>query len=309
MDIILQTCYNVFRAQWDIVAVQCLICVWLCDLLYCSMPGFPILHYLLKFGQTYVHWVCDAIQPSHPLLPASPPALSLSRHQVFFSESGLCIRWPKYWSFSLSISPSNEYSGLIYFRIDWFNQWDIACPFLDSIKNLSAYSTLNIIPDCTCVYPHSMRQIPSSFLSATTAKHLKYLVQVPELISDSRNESESESCSVMSDSLWPRGLCSPWNSLGQSTGVGSLSLLQGIFPTQGSNQGLLHCRWILYQVSHKGSPRILEWVAYPFFSGSSWPRNWTRVSCIAGRFFTNWALREATAGVLALKCHFALSHL
>ena len=68
----------------------------------------------------------------------------------------------------------------------------------------------------------------------------------------------SESCSVMSDSLRPCGLYSPWNSLGQNTGVGSLSLLQGIFPTQGSNPGLLHSRRILYQLSHKGSPRILE---------------------------------------------------
>ena len=82
-----------------------------------------------------------------------------------------------------------------------------------------------------------------------------------------------------------------WNSPGQDTGVGSLSLLQGIFPTQGSNPGLLHCGWILYQLSHKGSPRILEWVAYPYFSGSSQPRNQTRVSCIAGKFFTNWAIR------------------
>ena len=254
----------------------------------------------------------DLVKPSKHLIHIVPFLSHLQYFPAsgpFKNESVVRIRCPKYWSFSFSISTSNEYSGLIYFRIDWFDQWDIACPFLDSIKNLSAYSTLNIIPDCTCVYPHSMRQIPFSFLSATTAKHLKYLVQVPELISDSRNESENESCSVMSDSLWPHGLCSPWNSLGQSTEVGSLSLLQGIFPMQGSNPGLLHCRWILYQVSHKGSPRILEWVAYPFFSGSSWPRNWTRVSCIAGKFFTNWALREATAGVLALKCHFALSHL
>ena len=63
--------------------------------------------------------------------------------------------------------------------------------------------------------------------------------------------------------------------------------------TQGSNPGLPHCRQILYQLSQKGSPRILEWVAYPFSSRSSWPRNQTRVSCIAGRFFTNWAIREA----------------
>ena len=85
----------------------------------------------------------------------------------------------------------------------------------------------------------------------------------------------------------------PWNSPGQNTGVGSLSLLQGIFPTEGLNPGLPHCWWILYQLSHKRSPRILEWVAYPFSRGSSPPRSWTWVSCIAGGFFPNWAIREA----------------
>ena len=89
-----------------------------------------------------------------------------------------------------------------------------------------------------------------------------------------------------------RFLC-PWNSPGRNTGVGSLSLLQGISPTQGSNPSLPHCRWILYQLSHKGSPRILGWVAYPFSRGSSQPRNRTRVSCIVGDFFINWAIREA----------------
>ena len=97
----------------------------------------------------------------------------------------------------------------------------------------------------------------------------------------------------MSNSLQPHGLHSPWNSLGQNTGVGSLSLLQGIFPTQGSNPGLPHCRQILYQLSYKGSPRILEWAAYPFSSGSSQSRNQTGVSCITGGFFTNRAIREA----------------
>ena len=90
-----------------------------------------------------------------------------------------------------------------------------------------------------------------------------------------------QSCSILCNS----------NSPGQNTGVCSHSLLQGIFPTQGSNPGLPHHRWILYQLSHKGSPRILDWVAYLFSSGSSWPRNRTRVSWIAGRFFTNWATR------------------
>ena len=75
--------------------------------------------------------------------------------------------------------------------------------------------------------------------------------------------------------------------------VGSPSLLQGIFPTQGTDIGLPHCRWILYQLSHKGRPKILEWVAYPFSNGSSQPRNWTKVSYIASEFFTSWAIREA----------------
>ena len=77
------------------------------------------------------------------------------------------------------------------------------------------------------------------------------------------------------------------------TGVGSLSLLQGNFPTQGSNPGLPQGRWILYQLSHQGNPRILEWVAYPFSRGSSWPRNRIGVSCNAVGFFTSWATREA----------------
>ena len=98
---------------------------------------------------------------------------------------------------------------------------------------------------------------------------------------------ESESRSVVCDSLQPHGLYSPWNSSGQNTGVSSLSLLQGIFPTQELNPDFLHCRQILYQLRYKGSPGVLEWVAYPFSSGSSWPRNWTGVSCTAGRFFRN----------------------
>ena len=100
-------------------------------------------------------------------------------------------------------------------------------------------------------------------------------------------ESERESHSVVFNSLQLHEPYSPWNSPGLKTGVGSLSLLQGIFPTRGLNPGLPHYGQILYHLSHKGSPRILEWVAYPFSSGSSQPRNQTRVSCITGGFFTN----------------------
>ena len=94
-------------------------CPTLFDPMDCSPSGFLVLHHLLEFAQTHVHWVGDAIQPSHPLLPPSH-ALNLSQHQVFSSESALCIRWPKYWSISFSISPSNKYSGLIYL-IDWLD--------------------------------------------------------------------------------------------------------------------------------------------------------------------------------------------
>ena len=96
-------------------------CLTLCDSMDCSMPGFPVLHYLLEFSQIHLHCVNDTIQTSLPLLPSSPPTLNLSEHWVFSSELALHIRWPKYWSFSFSISPSNEYSGLISFRMDWFD--------------------------------------------------------------------------------------------------------------------------------------------------------------------------------------------
>ena len=83
------------------------------------------------------------------------------------------------------------------------------------------------------------------------------------------------------------------DSPGKNTGVGCHALFQGILPTWGSNSGLPHCRQILYHLSHQRSPRIWERVAYPFSRGSSQSRNRTGVSCIAGRFFTSWATKEA----------------
>ena len=109
-----------------------------------------------------------------------------------------------------------------------------------------------------------------------------------------------QSCSVVSNCLWPRELYSPWNSPDQNLGVGSLSHLQGIFPTQGSNPGLLHYRRILYQLSHKESPRRLGWVAYPFSRRSSLHRNQTGVSCITGGFFTSWATSWAVGNSAAV---------
>ena len=89
-------------------------CPTLYDPLNCSTPGLPVHHQLPEFTQTHVHWVSDAIQLSHPLL-------SFLSIRVFSNESALCIRWPKYWSFSFNIIPSNEHPGLISFRIDWLD--------------------------------------------------------------------------------------------------------------------------------------------------------------------------------------------
>ena len=93
-------------------------CPTLCNAMNCSTPGLPVHHQLLQSTQTHVDQVSDAIQPSHPLSSPSPPALNLSSIRVFSNESALCIRWPKYWSFSFNISPSNEHAGLITFRMD-----------------------------------------------------------------------------------------------------------------------------------------------------------------------------------------------
>ena len=94
-------------------------CPTLCDPMDCSMPGLPVHHQLLEFTQTHVHQVGDPFQSSHPLSSPSPLLSVFPSIRVFSNESVLQIRWPKYWSFSFSITPSNEHPGLISFRMDW----------------------------------------------------------------------------------------------------------------------------------------------------------------------------------------------
>ena len=101
----------------------------------CSMPGLPVQHQLPEFTQTHVHWVSDAIQPSHPLSSPSPPAFNLSHIRVFSNESALHIRWPTNWSFSFNISPSYEHPGLISFRMDWLDLLAVQ----GSLKSLLQY--------------------------------------------------------------------------------------------------------------------------------------------------------------------------
>ena len=113
---------HVCSVQFSSVAQSCLT---LCNPMNCSTPGLPVHYQLLQFTQTHVHRVSDAIQPSHPLSSPSPPALNISQHQGLFKWLALCIRWPKYWSFSFNISPSNEHSGLFSFRMDWLDLLEV----------------------------------------------------------------------------------------------------------------------------------------------------------------------------------------
>ena len=97
------------------------LCPTLCDPMNRSTPGLPVHHQLPEFTQTHVHWVSDAIQPSHPLYPLLLLPSTFPSIRVFSNESALRIRWPKYWSFSFNISPSNKHPGLISFRMDWLD--------------------------------------------------------------------------------------------------------------------------------------------------------------------------------------------
>ena len=141
----------------------------ICHTMHWSTPGFPVHHHLLELTQTHVHRVGDAIQPSHPLWPTSPPALSLSQHQVLSNESALHIRWPKYWSFSFSISSSNEYSGFIFFRIDWFDFLAIKV----TLKSLFQHHSLKV--SILWHSPFFMVQLSHPYM--TTGKTIALIIQ------------------------------------------------------------------------------------------------------------------------------------
>ena len=109
------------------------LCPTLCHPMNCSTPGLPVHHQLSEFTDTHVHRVSDAIQPSHSLSSPSPPAPNPSQHQSLSNESTLCMRWPKYLSFSFSIIPSKEHPGLISFRMDWLDLFAVQ----GTLKSLS----------------------------------------------------------------------------------------------------------------------------------------------------------------------------
>ena len=124
----------------------------------CSMPGFHVPHHLLKFVQVHVYCVGDAIKPSHPLTPSFPSVLNLSQHQGFFQSVGCLCQMTKYWSFSFSISPSKEYSGLISLKIDWFDlgvQGTFRSLFQHhSLKALILWRCVFFMPPALTTVPH-----------------------------------------------------------------------------------------------------------------------------------------------------------
>ena len=119
---ITQTLKNVLSCVYIIHKCCCSVtqlCLTLCDPMDCSTPGLPVPHHLPEFAQVHVPCIGDAVQPSHPLMPSSPLLPSIFPSiRVFSNELSVCITWPKYWSFSFSISPASEYSGLISLKID-----------------------------------------------------------------------------------------------------------------------------------------------------------------------------------------------
>ena len=161
-------------------------CPTLYDPMDCSMPGFSVLHYLPEFVQTHVHWVRDAIQASHLLLPPSPPSIFPSIRD-FKNGSALCLRWPKYWSFSLSISPSNDYSELISFELTgWIS--------LQSKGFSRAFSS-------TTIWKHQFFDTQPLSGPAVASLHDYWKDHSFDCIS-----SVQFSCSVMFDSLRPHEL-------------------------------------------------------------------------------------------------------
>ena len=176
------------------------------------------------------------------------------------------------------------------------------------IKRLFSSSSLSAIRVVSSAYLRLLIFLLAILISACASKVVQHMqismcyttliewkIKIMIISTDAENALDKVKVKVGQSclTLWPHGLYSPLNSPGQNTGVSSLFLLQGILPTQGSNWGLPHCGQILYQMSNKGSPRILEWVAYIFSRGSSRPRNQTSVIAVQADSFNSWRIRGA----------------
>ena len=185
------------------------------------------------------------------LLPPIPPSL-----RVFSNESTLRMRWPKYWSFSLSICPSNEHPGLISFRMHCLDLLAVQGTLKSLLQHHSSKASIfrcSALGTVQLSHPY-MTTGKTTALSWHNSKRKKKI--------------NSVSCPVTSNSLRPHGLCTLWTSPGQNTGVGSLSLLQGIFSTRGSSPCLLHCRF------------FTDWAIRETHNSKNWPQRKGKTSTL-----------------------------
>ena len=252
----------------------------------CSTPGLPVHHQLSEFTQTYVHWVGDAIQSSHPLSSPSPLTFNLSQHQDLFQWVSFHIRWPKYWSFSFNISPSNEHPGLISFRFDWLDLHAVQ----GTLKSLLQHHSSK-----TSILPHSaffIVQLLHPYMTTGKTIALTRWTFVGKVMSLLFNI-----LSRMVITFLPRSKRLLISRLQSPSSVILVALVVEKVKVKVTQSCLTLCDPIDF--SPPGSTvrgilqvSILEWVAVPFFKWSFLPRDWTQISHIAGGFFTVWAIRE-----------------
>ena len=188
-------CYFYVFLQFSSVTQSC---PTLCNPMDCSTPGFTVLQHLPEFAQTYVHRVGDAIQPSHPLWSPSPPSI-LHSSKVFSNKSVLPITCPKYWIFSFSISPSNEYSGLISLRIGWFDLLAVQGTLKSLLQSLNPpHIPVNNSPQLSLIERHLF---PTGFWLIQLALESLHSATTPLSITVAALESRSPSYETHFDLL------------------------------------------------------------------------------------------------------------
>ena len=256
----------------------------------CSSPGFPVLHHLPELAQTHVHWVGDAIQPSHPLWPSSPPLFHVTGMcPALFGQIlpgwPSCSMWVSLFDLASHIAPSRDApvtvtlvlaDGKTFYSITHFrvlsHSCEISLVLQEQIQLFQPQGSLNTVPWLGLALDGS--EADFTVLSREPLNGVCSVTQPCPTLCDPKD------CSPPGSSV---------HGILQARTLECVAMPLSIFPTQGLNPDPPALQVDSYQLSHQGSPWILEWVAYPLSRGSSHPRNRPGVSYIAGGFFTSWA--------------------